>query len=59
MAKQLTEEESALKKRFEDLLLAVGETPEPPLPLACVLAVVETFPNAVYGGRACEMAVLR
>ena len=58
MAKQLTEEEAALKKRFEDLLLAVGETPEPPLPLACVLAVVELFPNAVYGGADCEMAVL-
>ena len=25
MAKQLTEEETALKKRFEDMLLAVGE----------------------------------
>ena len=58
MAKILTEEEAALKKRFEDLLFAVAETPEPPLPLACVLAVVELFPNAVYGGADCEMAVL-
>ena len=45
MAKQMTEEEAALKKRFGDLLLAVGETPEPPIPLAygkeCQAPVIE------------------
>ena len=58
MAKVLTDEEFALKKRFEDLLLAVGAMPEPALPLACVLAVVELFPNVVRRRVACEMAVL-
>ena len=36
----LTEEEKvALRKRFDDLVLAVEQTPEPPLPLACILKV--------------------
>ena len=55
----LTEEErAALRKRFDDLVLAVEATPEPPLPLACVLKVVETFVNVAYGGGKSDVVVL-
>ena len=56
---ELTDEEKvALRKRFDDLVLAVEATPEPPLPLACVLKVVETFVNVAYGGGKSDVVVL-
>ena len=56
---ELTEEEKvALRKRFDDLVLAVDQTPEPSLPLACVLKVVETFVNVAFGSGKSEIVVL-
>ena len=56
---ELTEEEKvALRKRFDDLVQAVEQTPEPPLPLACVLKVVETFVNVAYGNGESDIVVL-
>ena len=55
----LTEEEKvALRKRFDDLVLAVEQTPEPPLPLACILKVVETFVNVAHGDGKSDIVVL-
>lgn len=58
MAKQLTEERAALRKRFDDLDRELAGLPAPDLPPASVMAVVETFPNVAYGGSKRDMVVL-